>query len=191
MIKSAVAKVLTTKAAVLAATATTVLGGGVVAAAATGNLPMGGSHGGAAGGADSHNPSPARSHGPSDRPTSDETHGTADPSPSMFGLCHAYTAGVADSSGKALDNPAFSVLIRNAGGKDKVTAYCTTVLATPPGNAPTAHPTGQSGDHGSPTAHPTGAPGDHGAPTTHPGEPTTHPTGAPGDHGTPTTHPTH
>lgn len=183
MIKSVVVKVLTTKAAVLAATATTVLGGGVVAAAATGNLPMGDSQGGAAHGADAHTPSPAGSHGPSQRPTSVGTHGSADPSPSMFGLCHAYTAGVAEGGGMALDNPAFSVLIRNAGGRDKVAAYCTTVLATRPGNAPTAHPSGQAGDHGQPSAHATGAPSDHGAPTAHP-------TGAPGDHGSPTAHPT-
>lgn len=183
MIKPLLVKVLTTKVAVAAAAATA-LGGGVVAAASTGNLPIG--HGGAHGGQSSDSGSSGPSHGPSDRPTSAQTHGTADPSPSMVGLCHAYTAGVADSNGKALDNPAFSVLISKAGGQDKVAGYCATVLAGEPGNAPSTHPTGHpTGEHAHPTAHPTGQP------TAHPtGEPT-HPTGAPGDHGSPTAHPTH
>ncbi|HEX5497143.1 MAG TPA: hypothetical protein VFX70_21480 [Mycobacteriales bacterium] len=188
MIKSVMAKALTAK--VVLATATTgALGGGVVLAAASGNLPaLPGSAGGGNGGssASSHPSQPVGSHRPSDRPapaSSGHAGGDASPSPSVFGLCHAYTAGVAASHGKALDNPAFSVLIRNAGGRDNVAAYCATVLAAHPGNAPSAHPTGAPDGHGSPTSHPTGAPDEHGSPTSHP-------TGAPDEHGSPTMHPT-
>jgi hypothetical protein len=55
--------------------------------------------------------------------------GKASPSPSLVGLCRAYHAGAGDNPGKALENPAFRALIDAAGGKDKVTAYCTTLLA--------------------------------------------------------------
>ncbi|MGF7237669.1 MAG: hypothetical protein ACQSGP_22310, partial [Frankia sp.] len=104
---------------------------------------------------------------------------TSTPSPSLLGLCHAYTAGVAGNPGKALDNPAFSALTAAAGGRDRIGAYCATVLTTAPGNGPvtpaaghptTNHPTGK------PTSRPASAPLTHptGKPTTHP----THPTGA-------------
>jgi hypothetical protein len=51
------------------------------------------------------------------------------PRPSYVGLCRAYNAGVGSAPGKALDNPAFSSLIRSAGGRDKVAAYCAALLA--------------------------------------------------------------
>ena len=38
-------------------------------------------------------------------------HPAATPSPSLRGLCQAYTAHAADNPGKALDNPAFAALI--------------------------------------------------------------------------------
>ncbi|HTI26571.1 MAG TPA: PT domain-containing protein [Kutzneria sp.] len=100
---------------------------------------------------------------------------SADPSPSLVGLCHAYTAGAGADHGKALENPTFSALITTAGGKDEVDAYCTTLLAASP--AESAHP-GQPSDHpsGAPTGHPTG-------------DPTDHPTGRPSQQ--PTVRPSH
>ena len=115
---------------------------------------------------------------------------TESPSPSLVGLCRAYTAGVSDNPGaggnpgKALDNPAFGVLISAAGGRDRVAAYCDAVLAaapgpdrTPPvpggpGNGPDgtpAHPTGKSdkSPKGPLSTRPTGRPD----PTGQPGEP--------------------
>jgi hypothetical protein len=97
-------------------------------------------------------------HRPSTEP-SDEATPDATPSPSMVGLCRAYAAGVADSKGKALDNPAFTVLLTNAGGKEGVEAYCATVLADAPGGKPTALPT-QAQNH-KPAPHVTGAPDSH------------------------------
>jgi len=63
------------------------------------------------------------------------SHSSASPSPSLRGLCVAYLAnGIA--GGKRIDNPAFSALVTAAGGQDKITAYCVTLLSTDP------HPTG-------------------------------------------------
>jgi hypothetical protein len=53
--------------------------------------------------------------------------GTADGSP--VGLCRAYKAGAGDAAGRALDSPAFTSLVKAAGGKDKVPGYCAAVLA--------------------------------------------------------------
>lgn len=181
MLKPVLAKLVTAKLA-LAAAATTAVGGGVVVAATTGTLPTPGGS--------SHSSQPGPSHRPSDRPSGHpsqhptragtDTQGNPAPSPSMVGLCHAFTAGAGDNPGKALDNPAFAVLIRNAGGRDKVSAYCVTVLSEAPGGAPSTHPSGASGEHGRPSDHPTGGPTSH---------PTEHPTGDTG-HGAPTPRPT-
>lgn len=106
------------------------------------------------------------------------SHSSATPSPSLQGLCHAYSAGVRSNPGKALENPAFTALITAAGGKDKVSSYCTTLLASSPsgnsGNS-AAH-SGKSASHstGKPTAVPTSHP--TGKPTA---VPTSHPTGKP------------
>ncbi len=168
MIKSGIAKALTLKLA-LAAAAT----GGVALAASTGHLPgpLGGAgHATHASSSATANPAAAGS---------SATH-TATPSPSMYGLCHAYTAGVAAAPGKALKNPAFTALISAAGGKDNVAAFCAAVLKAGPGNA-SAHPTGKaSSQAGNASAHPTGKPSTHatGKPSTHP-TPTEHPTGPP------------
>ncbi len=101
------------------------------------------------------------------------THGT--PSPSLVGLCQAYNSGVAKSKGKALDNPAFTVLITAAGGQDQVDAYCLTVLAGHPSGPPATRPSGPPATHptGPPAAHPTGPPVPHptGSPTATPGRP--------------------
>lgn len=168
MIKTALAKVLTLKAAaVLAATAA----GGVALAASTGALPnpLNGTTQSAPGvvGHVGGRPSAGASHRGSDGPD-------ATPSPSLLGLCHAYTAGAGSEHGKALENPAFSVLITTAGGKDKVDAFCSALLASAGSTGqPTAHPTGASTDHptGGPTGHPSEGQDKHptGAPTSHPG----------------------
>jgi hypothetical protein len=164
MLKTALAKLATAKVALVLAA---VGGGGVALAAGSGNLPGVGS-------ADSH---------PTGRPSTSVTasenssHSTAaaaaangaeagkshapsgTPSPNLTGLCTAFNAGAGDNPGKALENPAFTVLITTAGGKDKVADYCTGVLAS----ASAAHPTEAS--HGSAGTHPSSAP--------------THPSGAP------------
>ena len=161
--KSALLKLLTVKAAAIAAV---VVGtGGVALAASTGALP---------------NPlnshpvpaaSPSRAH-PGDRPSAPHgPGGPASPSPSLVGLCHAYSAGAGSDHGKALDSPAFKALLTAAGGKAGVDAFCTKLLATTqaseaPGGQPRAgnHPTGH------PTEHPTGRPSEHPTdkPSTHP-----------------------
>ncbi|MFC0006859.1 hypothetical protein [Micromonospora siamensis] len=142
MLETALAKLLTLKAGatVLAVTAT----GGVALAAAGGALPTpltGGT------------PKPAAAHAtgrPADadrgRPsTAPAPKGS--PSPSLVGLCRAYRAGAGDNPGKALENPAFSVLVTTAGDREKVAAYCDTLLVAQKadkGNAPTARPATKS-----------------------------------------------
>jgi hypothetical protein len=92
-----------------------------------------------------------------------EPSSTPEPHPNLVGLCHAYPH-VSTNPGKALDNPAFTALITAAGGKDKVTAFCTKALAAAPGGRPTSLPTqanphaskatpGSSKGKGSSTAH--------------------------------------
>ncbi len=172
MIKTALAKLLTLKAAaVLAATAA----GGVALAASTGTLPN----------PLSSTPSVSASAGAeaaaTGKPTADPSHKgpQGSPSPSMVGLCHAFTAGAGSSSGKNLDSPAFQALITTAGGKDKVDAYCTNLLSTVKGGDASAKPeSSKAGEHATakPTSLPTSAPTEHS---------TEHPTSAP------TTHPTH
>lgn len=167
---SVLAKLLAAKA--LAALAGTAAIGGVALAAAAGTLPtpvQDFAH-------DTLKAPPASSstHVPKAR----HTHGSsASPSPNPVGLCRAYNAGVAAAKGKALSNPAFTVLITAAGGEAAVPGYCTTLLAAAPGGRPTALPT-QAQSH-KPSSHPTGKPSSH--PT---GPPTSHPTAAPSPHAT-------
>ncbi len=154
--------------AVLAAVGVT--GGGVALAAATGHLPsnLTGTPA-AASSAASVAPMPSAN-------GTSTSHPNASPSPSLRGLCQAYTAHVGGSPGKALDSPAFSALITAAGGKDKVAAYCASLRATPPGNAPTSHRGGKPSSLPAPanTTHPTGKPIT--VPTHHPtGGHTSHP----------------
>ncbi|SCG59326.1 hypothetical protein [Micromonospora inositola] len=145
MLETAFAKLLTLKvgATALAVAAT----GGVALAAATGTLPdpltgptakpSAHATGKASDAADQGKGSPAGA--------------KASPSPNLVGLCHAYRAGVGDNPGKALENPAFRVLITTAGAKEKVAAYCDALLAREKGKPsqaarPTAtpsHPTGK------------------------------------------------
>lgn len=158
-----VTKLLAVK-AVIAAVGLT--GGGVALAAATGHMPSN------AGG----NPSAASSaaHATASHSAGGQSanHPAASPSPSLRGLCQAYTAHAADNPGKALDNPAFSALISAAGGKANVSGFCATKLAAKPGNAPTTHSTGKPSSMPTTanTAHPSGKPTVHasGPPTVHP-----------------------
>jgi hypothetical protein len=163
MRKSTMAKLATAKAVIVLA----VVGGGVALAAGLGHLPSTASP-------SEHATAPPASSATSRAPasgsaTANRAHSTAlshdgapsgSPSPNLRGLCTAFQAAVGDNPGKALDNPAFAVLITTAGGKDKVMAYCTTLLATPAGKAPT-HP-GQASTHPSPPTSP---------PSTHPSHP--------------------
>jgi hypothetical protein len=59
------------------------------------------------------------------------SHPSASPSPSLRGLCIAYLANEI-TGGKRMDNPAFGALVAAAGGKDKVTTYCLTLLRADP-----------------------------------------------------------
>jgi hypothetical protein len=159
--------------------------GGVATAAAIGYLP------GPLGG-DSH-VAPPRSSDPTSsavapppttHPTTTERRddngdtapSSGTPSPSMAGLCNAFTAGTGSEHGKALDNPAFSALITAAGGQDRVDAYCADLLAGQQGKGSATPTTTKEKDHGGQG---------HGPPSTHPEHGPDHPTGPP------TTHPGH
>jgi hypothetical protein len=153
MIKATLLKLLTVKAAVVAAV---VVGtGGVALAASTGAIPN----------PLSNHPAPAASASESHpgAPDASARPGNADPSPSLVGLCHAYMAGAGSEHGKALESPAFQALLTAAGGKDKVDAFCTGILASAKSDQPTDHSTGQPTDHptGRPTDYPTGQPSTH------------------------------
>lgn len=185
---SAARRLLTAKAAaVLAATVV----GSVAVAAGTGKLPGPWSP-------DMHTTPPA----PTSSPTAPPTVGTGTVGPGGPGgspgpgtgapvaqeqLCRQFLAMAADNRGQALNDPAFAPLIRAAGGRGRVTSYCTELVAAAP-TAPqpsTPEPTGQQ-----PTDHPTGEPPSHptGKPTAHPtpSHPTpSHPTGRPSPHPTP------
>jgi hypothetical protein len=162
MLQTALAKFLTLKVAA-AAVVTVAATGGVALAATNGALPDALSN---------HSPTAK----PSAHSTADDsakpsasTGAKGSPSPSLVGLCRAYQAGAGDNPGKALENPAFTALITAAGDKDKVTAYCGSLLAA----QKSAHPTPKNGPGGAPTTHPTG-------------KADSHPTGAPVGRMTPT-----
>ncbi|MET9631157.1 hypothetical protein ABZX92_27205 [Lentzea sp. NPDC006480] len=80
---------------------------------------------------------------------------TASPSPSLKGLCQAYTSGAGEDHGKARENPAFSALITAAGGADRVPAFCSGLLGDKAGksNKPEKPDTPGNSDHtpGKPT----------------------------------------
>ena len=148
--------------------AAVVSGGGIALAAATGHMPAN----------LTGTPAAARSaaatsatHTASGKSTS---RPAASPSPSLRGLCQAYTAHAGHNTGKSLDSPAFTALITAAGGKDSVTTFCASLLAAHPGKAPTSHPAGKAHPTPANTKHPTGKPAAvrTSAP---PGQPTPHP----------------
>lgn len=128
MIKIALAKLLTLKVAAVATTA--VAAGGVAVAAATGAMP---------------NPFGAKPSASTSAKPGDNHH-KGSPSPSLVGLCNAYSNGNKQDKGKALENPAFTALIDAAGGKDKVEAFCADIAKSGPGNRPS--------DAGRPSAKP-------------------------------------
>lgn len=144
MLEIALAKLLTLKvaAATLVGVAAT---GGVALAAANGVLPNPLNSG--------HGAKPSTHASGAASVDADKPEAKGSPSPSLVGLCRAFTAGAGDNPGKALENPAFSVLITTAGGKEEVAEYCDTLLAEQ-GNA--AVPTDRPG--GGPATHPTGKP---------------------------------
>jgi hypothetical protein len=147
-----------------------VSGGGIALAAATGHLPAN-----LTGTPAAASSAVAATAMPSASGKS-TSHPAASPSPSLRGLCQAYTAHAGRNTGKALDSPAFTALITAAGGKDSVTAFCTSLLATHPGNASASHPAGKPSSQPTQanTTHPTGKPSV--LPTDHPtGKPTSHP----------------
>jgi hypothetical protein len=118
MIKAGLAKMLTVKVAAVVGTAAAA--SGVAVAAGTGAIP---------------NPfsgKPSASH--SAQPGDNGAKGS--PSPSLVGLCHAFSAGNKDEHGKALESPAFQALIDAAGGKDKVEGFCENLAKSPAGNRP-------------------------------------------------------
>ncbi len=176
--KSALATLLTAK--ILIPTVAAAAAGGIAVAAASRALPSPGGN------------------VPADRPRVSDTHvpnpqshpstpgsEAGKPEPSLVGLCQAYTAGAGSEHGKALDNPAFTALITAAGGKDKVTDYCVTVLAgkpgnpnpgTPPTDAPNPHPNGAPEKPAHPTGQPTDPPGKRPSDVPHPTGPPTVPT---------------
>jgi hypothetical protein len=132
--KAALAKWVSVKVAA-AAIGVALAGGGVALAASTGTEPTA-----ALGKRDGANHGPAHPTGkPSTAPSKRDQPGAA-PSPSLVGLCRAYAAGAGDNPGKALDNPAFSVLITAAGGKEKIAEFCAPALRDEPAAAPDAKP---------------------------------------------------
>jgi hypothetical protein len=148
MVESGLAWLLTAKAVGVVFATTAV--GGVALAAGTGALP----------GQQRADRSPAGTPGES-RPAgtpSRSSGGTVGPVPSpspsasLAGLCRAYERSDRNNErDKALDNPAFAMLITAAGGENKVSGYCATLLTTPSkrpeptpkvkANKPTRHPT--------------------------------------------------
>ncbi|MCM0677980.1 hypothetical protein NCC78_25370 [Micromonospora phytophila] len=149
MLETALAKLLTLKvgAGLLAVTAT----GGVAVAAANGALPNPMVEPSASADADGK---PAKD----DKGKASPSAGKGSPSPSLTGLCRAYTAGAGSNPGKALENPAFTALITEAGDKEKVAAYCDALLANA-GNKPTKLPSARpSIDAPRPSGKPTARP---------------------------------
>lgn len=186
VLKSTLAKIVTVKVAVVAAAAAGATG--VVLASTSGVLAPG--DGPADHGPADHPPAVHSSaHTPAGTPRNGDNDDNGEgagksgeaPSPSMAGLCNAYTAHKTDNPGKVLDNPAFTALITAAGGKDNVDEYCETVANdsgqsddthgkpadAPGGDNGNADDAGEDGDHGD-------AGDDHGnAPATHPAAPQT------------------
>lgn len=159
MLRTALAKILTVKAAIVVAAVGST--GVVLAAGATG-LP------GPWSDTPASPPASSRAATPSAQPSVTQTGRPSDvgkpsdtaPSPSLVGLCRAYEAQVVEDPGKALASPAFTALVTAAGGADKVPTYCDTLTTSRTSGKPSDLPTptdpgnGTEGS-GSPTARPT------------------------------------
>jgi hypothetical protein len=179
MLTTLLAKLLAAK-ITAAAVVLAVAAGGIATAAATGYLPT--RLGGNPATAPAHSVTSTTSATPSSARASDDhdatpSPGSPPPSPSLTGLCNAYTAGAGSEHGKALDSPAFRALVTAAGGKDEVDAYCANLHAGQQGEAgvTTTPPADTDVDHGGKGR------GTNGPPSGHPSHPT----------GSPTTHPSH
>jgi hypothetical protein len=155
MFKSTFARLLALRSTMIAALVVLVGGGVALATTATSSNGPSATPG--------HTPAPhgtyaPKTHGPkshepgSAKDKEAKTHGT--PSPSLHGLCHAVQAGATSNPGKAIDNPAFSVLVAAAGGKDNLASYCAKLIGPR-----ASHRDGKPDDQ-SPAHHPTGPP-DH------------------------------
>jgi hypothetical protein len=199
IVQVAIARLATAKAVV----ALIALGGGAALAAGTGYMPglgSSGNHHGArlpaeitAGTSESSPGGDLTSTGgsPSAWPST-----SAQPSATMpanvRNLCIAIDATRGAARAKALDDPAFSVLITAAGGKNAVAAYCAAVLGAEPGSSsaqpgdppsdqPSSTPPSSPADTPTPTGPPTTPSPTTGPTRTHPtGPPTTHPSGPAG-----------
>jgi hypothetical protein len=171
MLKAALANLAAAKVALAAAAAAAATGGVALVAATVHDSGSGPAAAGAKPATSQSRPAepsesavePSDSAEPSGKPS-----GAGTPSPSLVGLCHAVQAGATSNPGKALENPAFSVLVAAAGGKSNLAAYC-------------AHLIGPAHTHGAPSHHPGRSSHPGGAPGSHPG-PSSHPTGPPGTH---------
>lgn len=154
MLKIALAKFLTLKAAaVLAATAA----GGVALAAGTGALPS----------FTDSPPATERAQNPDGSDKAADGPG-AMPSPSLHGLCQAYSAS--EKNENVLSTPPFTALINAAGGAEQVPDFCANL--PDPGNRPDGVPAGPAGTHPADASadHPNGASDDppHSAPSAAP-----------------------
>src|SRR6266516_3847068 len=190
IVQVAIARLATAKAVVVALVA---LGGSAALAAGTGHMPGLGSSGNDHGarlpaeftaGASESSPGgdlTSTSGSPSAWPST-SGQPSATPPANVRNLCIAIDGARGATRAKALDDPAFAVLITAAGGKDGVTAYCAAVLSAGPGSS-SAQPGDPSSDQptSTPPSSPAGTPTPTGPPSTpSPTDPTrTHPTGPP------------
>jgi hypothetical protein len=176
VLRAAFSNLLAAKIAAAAAVAAAATGGMAIAAA-TGNLPgplhdstprvdaaTAAAHSSAAASA-AASTSAESSSAPAEPSESEAPGSSATPHPSLDGLCKAFRAGATDNPGKAISNPAFSVLVAKAGGVDNVAAYCDTRIA----------PAAKHHHHGRPAT--PGSARTHAA--NHPSAPVTHPAGEP------------
>jgi len=135
MVKSARARLLTLRVAVAALATTSVLGG-VAFAASTQTLPYQRNDKPPVSAAPSPPPASDPPASPRSSPGGDRTPAPgnapnarpAEPSPSLVGLCRAYTARPPGKRGKALETPAFDALVTAAGDRKRVAEYCATLL---------------------------------------------------------------
>jgi hypothetical protein len=150
--RSARAKFFTIKVAVVTLATTSVLGG-VALAAGTNTLPYQRKEappasvvpGPPASGQPTPKPSAAGPRATPGKPSDGAPPTTRPNAPSLVGRCRAYTARPPGQRGKALETPAFGALVTAAGGKERVAAYCSTILGPDsgkPGQGPDkpAHP---------------------------------------------------
>lgn len=73
--------------------------------------------------AEDGSPASAAADEPADATAGDDTTGPT-PSPSLHGLCNAYSAGAAEDPEKLAKNPAFGALVTAAGGPTQVAGFC-------------------------------------------------------------------